>query len=127
MRDAYDLRLSADPRFLALVEGAMGVAALDTASAAFSRLVDDALRHARHRSATELADIIPGLALEPANGPAYFPTESQQLLLEDLFHHISTGLPRGRRPPRLDNLAILMASLTALCEDRLKSSLTNLQ
>lgn len=127
MRDAYDLRLSADPRFIALVEGAMGVDELDTGSAAFSRLVDDALRLARHRSATELADIIPRLVLEPANGPAYSPSESQKLLLADLFHHISTGLPRGHRPPRLDDLAILTACLAALCAERLNSGLTNLQ
>lgn len=127
MRDADDLRLSADPHFLALIEGVMGVPHLDTSSAAFTRLVDDALRLARHRSATELADIIPRLILEPADGPAYALTEAQRLMLDDLFHHISTGLPRGRRPPRLDDLAILTASLRALCSDRLRTGLTNLQ
>jgi hypothetical protein len=127
VRDANDLRLSAEPAFLALLQGAMGVSELDTSSAAFARLVDDALRLARHRSATDLTDIIRRLKLDPEGGLPYAPTDAQALLLEDLFHHISTGLPQGQRPPRLDDLAILTASLTALCTERLKSGRTNLQ
>jgi len=127
VRDANDLRLTADPSFIALLQGCMGVTELDATTAAFTRLVDDALRLARHRTPAELADLIEGAKLETDGGPSYAPTESQRLLLEDLFHHISTGLPRGRKPPRLDDLAILTASLTAACSERLKTGRTNLQ